>query len=92
MKAVIIFLFAFATFSAVSSSCWTDWSRCSQWSSGFGGILWQKCSQRCVCLGFANGVCRDVKNTCSLLPTSTTVGQCRCSGVRTGSKPRWCGF
>ena len=92
MKTVVIFLFAFAMFSAVSSTCWDDWSRCTGWSSGFGGILWNSCPERCACLGYETGECKDVPNTCSLLPSSVLVSQCQCRGVLTGPKPSWCGI
>ena len=91
MKTLIIFLFASAMISAVSCTCWDDWSRCTGWSMAFNGILWQKCPQRCQCSGYATGNCRDVLNTCSLLPSSVLIGQCRCSGTLSGPKPSWCG-
>lgn len=92
MKTILVFLFAFAIISTASCTCWEDWSRCSEWSSAFSGILWQKCPQRCICAGHETGTCVEVYNTCSLLPTNYKVSQCRCSGVRKGPKPSWCGF
>lgn len=79
MKApIFIAVFSLLMIASVSASCWDDWSRCSGWSMGLGGILWLKCNDYCVCLGYKKGNCVDVKNTCNLLPPSAKISQCRC--------------
>ena len=42
--------------------CWDTWSRCSRWSNGATGYLWQSCPQRCQCKGYAGGNCRETSN------------------------------
>ncbi|TRY63109.1 hypothetical protein TCAL_03912 [Tigriopus californicus] len=70
--------------------CWDTWSRCSRWSSGGTGILWQSCAKRCQCLGKATGSCVISRSAC---PLSNKAWQCKCSSARrSGRKPSWCGF
>lgn len=64
-------------------TCFDDWSRCTTWSSGFTGYLWQSCQDRCVCLGREGGSCATVPNTCSWLPEGSTIEQCQCYGTGT---------
>ena len=68
--------------------CWDTWSRCTRWSHFASGIAWQKCPQRCVCLGHATGRCVMTPSSC---PLSNKAWQCQCSGRRNGPKPSWCG-
>ncbi|KAL3852593.1 hypothetical protein ACJMK2_016212 [Sinanodonta woodiana] len=71
------------------TDCWNTWSRCTKWSSGATGILWQSCEDRCKCQGYATGTCKTVSSNC---PLTNEAWQCQCSGTRSGSKPSWCGF
>ncbi|MBH1988816.1 MAG: hypothetical protein I8H75_04415 [Myxococcaceae bacterium] len=78
--------------SMTKADCFEDWSRCTAWSSGLGGYLWQTCPQRCHCLGYDSGYCAEVPNTCSYLPAGSTVSRCHCHGTRVGQQASWCGF
>ncbi|CAG2112711.1 unnamed protein product [Medioppia subpectinata] len=75
-----------------SSTCWDDWSRCTGWSSAFGGILWQKCNQRCVCLGYSSGACVEAPTTCAGLRSGTMVSQCQCRGKKGNPPSSGCGL
>nr|AEC50045.1 theromacin [Sinohyriopsis cumingii] len=69
------------------TDCWETWSRCSRWSSPATGILWQSCEDRCKCLGYATGTCREVPSRC---PLTDKAWQCQCSGTLSGPKPENC--
>ncbi|KAL3852596.1 hypothetical protein ACJMK2_016215 [Sinanodonta woodiana] len=71
------------------TDCWNTWSRCTKRDYGATGRFWQSCVDRCKCLGYATGICREVPSNC---PIATKAWQCQCSGTRSGSKPIWCGF
>uniref|UniRef100_A0AC34GR55 Theromacin n=1 Tax=Panagrolaimus sp. ES5 TaxID=591445 RepID=A0AC34GR55_9BILA len=60
--------------------CWKQWSRCTKWSSGGTGILWDDCDTHCKCKGYADGgKCVDVTSQCKL---SETAYQCQCHGSK----------
>ncbi|KAL3852597.1 hypothetical protein ACJMK2_016216 [Sinanodonta woodiana] len=71
----------------VLKDCWDTWSRCTGWSSGATGILWQSCEDRCKCKGYATGSCKEVPSKC---PLTNEAWQCQCSGTLTGQKPNSC--
>nr|WDS38436.1 theromacin-like antimicrobial peptide [Apocyclops royi] len=91
LKFLLLAVIVFAAVEAnVVNDCWETWSRCSRWSSGLTGILWQSCPQRCQCLGWSSGRCELKPSRC---PLSRKAWACTCTGSRTtGRKPRWCGF
>ncbi|CAF3648802.1 unnamed protein product [Rotaria socialis] len=62
-------------------ACWKSWSRCTEWSSGATGYLWQSCNERCKCKGYLGGNCRPVPNYCPVLPKGSTINQCKCYGT-----------
>ncbi|CAG7825080.1 unnamed protein product [Allacma fusca] len=92
MKSIVFLMATLTVVAMVQGSCWSDWSRCTSWSSAGNNILWQDCTKRCICRGYAGGRCVLVPTTCSLLPKVTKVGQCQCRGRYNGKKPSWCGF
>uniref|UniRef100_A0AC35FKA1 Theromacin n=1 Tax=Panagrolaimus sp. PS1159 TaxID=55785 RepID=A0AC35FKA1_9BILA len=62
------------------TDCWNQWSRCSTWSSGANGILWDDCQNHCKCLGYANGgICVEVPSICFLFKKAL---QCQCQGTK----------
>lgn len=88
MFSTLIFAIVCVMFvTQIQATCYDDWSRCTQWSSGFTGYLWQSCQDRCVCMGRAGGNCQPVPNTCSWLPQGSTIDQCQCYG--TGQPLSW---
>ncbi|CAG7728975.1 unnamed protein product [Allacma fusca] len=92
MKSIVFLMATLTVVAMVQGSCWSDWSRCTSWSSAGNNILWQDCTKRCICKGYAGGRCVLVPNTCPQMKPGTKVGQCQCSGRHNGKKPSWCGF
>ncbi|CAG0892467.1 unnamed protein product [Darwinula stevensoni] len=64
---VLVLAIIAVTVMEAHGSCWDDWSRCSDWSSGLTGIAWQDCPTRCKCKGFAGGSCEEKDSTLSHL-------------------------
>ncbi|CAF2934399.1 unnamed protein product [Rotaria sp. Silwood2] len=77
---VIVGLLVMLLAEQIQGTCYQNWSRCTKWSSGFTGFLWQSCKDRCVCMGYASGNCKPVPNTCSWLPRGNKIDQCQCYG------------
>ncbi|CAG2183162.1 unnamed protein product [Oppiella nova] len=77
----------------VWAGCWSDWSRCTGWSSVAGGVAWQECNTRCKCQGYSSGTCEDVANSCWFLNKKTKVSRCVCHGRKViRNVPKSCGF
>ena len=74
----MVFIATMLMLHQTQGSCWDDWSRCSGWSSSMTGVLWKPCDSYCKSKGKAVGNCREVPNTCALLPASVKVNQCQC--------------
>ena len=73
---VILATFCYVDVDFAEASCWSDWSRCSKWSSAGTGPVWDDCPTRCKSKGFSSGNCREVPSTCWFI--SGKVGQCKC--------------
>nr|ACQ90304.1 theromacin [Sinohyriopsis cumingii] len=80
------YLLAPSTEGFVLSDCYDTWSRCSGWSPALTGILWNTCSERCQCLGHADGACHLAQTNCG------EAYQCQCHGTLNGPRPSNCKF
>ena len=71
------------------SDCYATWSRCSQWSNYFTGVVWLTCQDYCYdCKGREAGDCVEVQSSC---PFSDKAWQCQCFGGYHGNpKPDYC--
>jgi hypothetical protein len=62
----------------LDGTCYSDWSRCSEWSQVFTGYLWLSCNDRCQELGHRWGQCETRVNSCWFLPRDEMVYACIC--------------
>jgi len=80
MKGLVLIAFVCLMITTqLEASCWSDWSRCSGWSSWGNNRVWPDCDTRCrENPNNGGGRCAEVRNTCSWMDDDTMVLQCQC--------------
>ena len=89
MMMIVLGLMLLPQSEAGLSDCYATWSRCSQWSNYFTGVVWLTCQDYCYdCKGREAGDCVEVQSSC---PFSDKAWQCQCFGGYHGNpKPDYC--
>lgn len=86
---IAILLFVSMLCGQISSShgsCYSAWSRCSEWSSFGTGFAWKSCPDYCRrCKGYSSGACADTTQKC--LWFTIKASQCQCFGSRVTPRP-----